>query len=172
MDYDPGAFKDFYNSVTLHLQSEEVLIDLDEINPFKKVFGDGLTAELALNLDGTLNDLNADVQYLNISNTGIRGVFNFQNLFDSNQRFKLVTTIKNLESNSRDLKRILPYHLNGVLPNSFNRMGRIQIIGTTEFSKDQLVSNNNIRTDLGAIYSDIKIDRITDLENAEYLGFI
>lgn len=172
MDYEPGAFRDFYNSVTLHLKSEDVLLDIDEINHFKKVFGTGLTAELALNIDGTLNDLNADVQYFNLSNTGIRGVFNFQNLFDSNQRFKLVTSIKNLESNSSDLKRILPHYLNGILPYSFNRMGRIQIIGTTEFSEDQLVSNNNIKTDLGAIYSDIKIDRITDLENAEYLGFI
>ncbi len=172
MDYDPGDFRDFYNSVTLHLKSEEVHLNLDEINQFNKVFGSGLTADLALNIDGTPNDLNADVQYLNISNTGIRGVFNFQNLFESKDRFKLVTTIKNLESNSNDLKRILPYHLNDVLPTSFKRMGRIQIIGTTEISKDQLLSNNNIRTDLGAIYSDIKIDHITDLENAEYLGFI
>lgn len=172
MDYDPGAFRDFYNSVTLHLKSEEVHLNLDEINQFNKVFGSGLTADLALNIDGTPNDLNADVQYLNISNTGIRGVFNFQNLFESKDRFKLVTTIKNLESNSNDLKRILPYHLNDVLPTSFKRMGRIQIIGTTEISKDQLLSNNNIRTDLGAIYSDIKIDHITDLENAEYIGFI
>ena len=172
MDYQPGDFKDFYNKVGLHLNAEEVLIDLDEINGIKKIFGSDLKADLALNLDGTLNNLSTDIQYLNISNTGIRGTFNFVNLFDTANRFKLKANIKNLESNSEDIKRILPYHLSGVLPNTIDRMGSIQIIGTTEFSNDQLISNNNIKTDLGAIYSDIKIDRIRDVEKAEYTGFI
>jgi len=172
LDYTAGGFKDFYNSVNFHLTSDEVHLNLDEFNQFKPLFGDGLEADLSLNLDGIPNDFTAAVQYLNISNTGIRGVFNIKHLFESNHKYQLEASIKNLESNPKDLKRIVPAYLDKVLPTAIDRLGKIQITGTTKFTSDHLISNNNIKTDMGTIYSDIQIDQIQDLERAMYRGFI
>ena len=79
---------------------------------------------------------------------------------------------KNLSSNYKDLKALLPNVLGKTIPKAFEKLGEFTIVGKSEITTTNIKANISIITELGFIKSNLELDKINDIDNASYVGNI
>ncbi|MEA1787406.1 translocation/assembly module TamB domain-containing protein [Arenibacter sp. GZD96] len=170
-DYDRSDFADFLNKVQVSSEFIDSEIALDEINLFYNEFGTGKKVTLSSTISGVLNDLTATNLFLFSDETGIRGDFNFKELF-SQEAFTLNADIRNLSTSYYQLRALLPNILGKSLPSSFQKLGSFTIRGTTVIAEQEINAKVNINTGIGSSYADIALTNIKNIDNASYKGFV
>ncbi|MDB9961242.1 translocation/assembly module TamB, partial [Oceanihabitans sp.] len=137
-------------------------------------FGIGQRADFSAKLTGTLNDLNVEDLNLNTSSrTRINGNINFKNLFNAaDDNFSMRGNFKNLASNYKDLKALLPNVLGESIPSIFDKLGNFSIAGQTHITSSTINADLKIDTSLGYIISNLEMKKINDIDNATYKGNI
>ncbi len=170
-NYDRKDFKDFLDKVNLEAQFSESSVSFDELNRFYNQFGADKVLLFSANLNGTLNDLNAEDLFAQSVNTGIRGDFNFKNLFSKNSPFLMDARMKNVTTSYYELRSILPNFL-GKLPSSLSKLGQFTIRGNALVSETSLSAKVNLNTAVGSSYADLVLNNINTIEEAEYKGFV
>lgn len=171
-DYDRADFADFLNKVNLDAEFIDSEIALDEANLFYDLFGTGKTVLFSSGVSGVLNDLNATNLFLQSDETGIRGDFNFKDLFSKEEPFVLNADIRNVTSSYYQIRALLPNILGKSLPSSFEKLGQFTIRGNATISETSIVTRVNINTVIGSSYSDIAISNIDNIDAANYKGFV
>lgn len=171
-NYNREDFASFTDKVNLIASFTESTIALDEINLLYDQFGKGKKVSFSSNVNGVLNDLNMEQLFLQSDHTGIRGDFNFKNLFSREGPFELDADIKDLTTSYYQLRSLLPNILGNSLPSSFQRLGQFTIRGDALISETSIVSKVNINTAIGSSYSDLELTEIDDIDNASYKGFV
>lgn len=171
-DYDREDFVDFLNKVKLEASFEESTVAFDEINLLYNEFGQGKQATFSANLSGVLNDLNTDDLFLFSDNTGIRGDFNFKNLFNKQKPFALDAKMKNVTSNYYQLNALLPNLIGNSLPSSFSKLGQFTIRGDALITNSSIDAKVNLNTAVGSSYTDIVLTNFNNIDNATYKGFV
>ncbi|ALJ04155.1 N-acetyl-gamma-glutamyl-phosphate reductase [Pseudalgibacter alginicilyticus] len=178
-----GDLKFLYNREDLQYFTDKVLVEasfrdsnilLDELNIFYNEFGANQYANFNADFSGTLNDLQTTNLRLNSSaNTKVYGDINFRNLFNKEaENFYMNGRFSHLSSTYRDLKSLLPNVLGEAIPSSFRRLGQFTIVGNSQITTSAIVADLEINTDLGLVDSKLKINKINDIDNAEYNGNI
>ena len=170
-NYERKDFSNFFDKVKVVAEFNESTIALDEINMLYNEFGKGKKVLFSTRVNGVLNDLNTESLFVQSENTGVRGNFNFKNLFNQSQPFSMNAKMKNVTTNYYELRSLLPNIL-GKLPNSFQKLGQFTIRGDALVTKSSIASKVNINTPIGSSYSDLKLTDITDINNASYTGFV
>ena len=171
-NYEKKDFSDFLNKVNVEAVFSESTIAFDEINPLYNEFGKDKVASFSANVKGYLNDLNTEDLFLNTENTGIRGDFNFKNLFSRKEPFKMTSKIKNVTSNYYELRSLMPNIIGNSLPSSFQKLGQFTIRGNTVITRSAIEAKVNINTDMGSSYADVVLSDINNIDNATYQGFV
>ena len=95
-DYNREDFADFLNKVKLTAEFKESVLAFNEVNPYFDEFGTDKTALFSTKAEGLFNDLIFKDLILSTDNTGIRGDFEFKNLFQ--QAAPLVDESRNRQS--------------------------------------------------------------------------
>ena len=164
----------FVDKVLVNANFKESNVQLDELNTFYNEFGVNQSARFSVNLSGTLNDLQANNLRLNTStNTKVYGDINFINLFNKEaNNFYMNGDFRNLSSTYKDLKALLPNVLGDAIPTSFDRLGQFTIVGNSQVTSSKVIANIEINTDLGLVDSNLEINKINDIDNANYKGNI
>lgn len=172
--YDRADFKYFTDKVLVDAKFEDSKIQLDELNTFYNEFGANQTASFSTNVSGTLNNLQTSNLRLNTNrNTRIYGDIKFENLFNKEEgNFYMNGNFSNLSSTYNDLKRLLPNVLGAAIPTSFDRLGYFTIVGNSQVTASTVVADIKIDTELGFVDSNLKINKINDIDNAAYKGNI
>ncbi len=172
--YDREDLQFFTDKVNLDANFTESNIALDELNTFYNEFGVNQRAQMSVKLSGTLNDLQADNLVLNTSRrTQIRGDINFKNLFNSKEgNFVMAGKFRNLSSNYRDLKALLPNVLGKSIPSAFDKLGDFSMNGTSRITANDIDADLEINTGLGYVISDLSMKKLDDIDNASYTGNI
>ncbi|WP_340202332.1 translocation/assembly module TamB domain-containing protein [Ascidiimonas sp. W6] len=170
--YDRKDFGDFLNKVKIEAIFNDSEVALDEVNTFYNEFGQGKLITFSTDINGVLNDFEAQGMILESGNSIIRGDFNFKNIFTSTQPFRLDAGIENISSSYNQLKSLLPDILGNTLPSSFEKFGQFTIRGNSVITESFIDARVNLFTDLGSSYSDMKLTSIEDIDNASYEGFI
>lgn len=170
--YNRDDLQFFTDKVSLTATFDEASIATNDLNTFYNEFGKNQLANFTADFSGTLNNLQVDNLKLNtIKNTKVYGNINFENLFnDEADNFKMKGQFTNLSSTYKDLKVLLPNILGESIPSSLDKLGNFTLRGYTEITSNSIVSNNTIQTSLGLIKSELKMNRINDVENAKYQG--
>ncbi len=176
-----GNVKFSYIREDLQYFTDKVLVDasfndsnvlLDELNTFYDEFGRNQHAKFSVDLSGTLNDLKAKNLKLNTSTkTKVYGDLDFKNLFNKEpDNFVMDGQFNNLTSTYKDLRALLPNVLGEAIPSSFDRLGKFVIRGNSKVTSSNVDANVTIETELGFIDSDLSIQKINDIDKANYKG--
>ncbi|MFX0558386.1 translocation/assembly module TamB domain-containing protein [Maribacter sp. CXY002] len=171
-NYNREDFKDFLNKVNVVANFEESIVSFDEINLLYNEFGSGKSATFTTNLNGVLNDLNVEDLFLFSDNTGIRGDFNFKNLFNKQKSFVLNAQMKNITSSYYQLNALLPNLIGNSLPSTFSKLGQFTIRGGAMVTNSSVDAKVNINTAIGSSYADIVLSDFDNIDDATYVGFI
>ncbi len=171
MDYDKGDFLDFINKVKFNSEFTESKVSFDEINLLYDQFGKGKEVSFSSKVTGVLNDLTASDLFLVSDYTGVRGSFNFKNLFDRNEQFVMNADIRDLSTSYYQLRSLMPNVLGKTLPSVFEKLGEFTIRGNATVTENSINSKVNINTAIGSSYSDLELTNIRDIDNASYKGF-
>ncbi|WP_238857894.1 translocation/assembly module TamB domain-containing protein [Poritiphilus flavus] len=171
-DYDRKDFADFLNKVNITAQFNESTVGLDEVNRLYDQFGEEKSATFSSNVKGVLNDLNVEQLFLSSDNTGIRGDFNFKNLFSREEPFLMVADIKNITTSYYQLRSLLPNILGKSLPSSFQKIGQFTIRGDATVSENSINAQINLNSRIGSSYADLDLTDVNNIDNANYKGFV
>ncbi len=171
-NYERKDFADFLNKVNITANFEDSTVSLDEVNKLFDQFGSGKKISFSSNVSGVLNDLSTTDLFLQSDNTGIRGDFNFKNLFENDGDFVLDAKIKNVTSSYYALRALLPNILGKTLPSSFQKFGQFTIRGESKITKKAIKARININTAVGSSYADVELTNIDHIDNASYKGFV
>lgn len=170
--YQREDFQDFLNKVQLNASFTESQVSFDELNLLYDQFGKGKTVDFSADLSGVLNSLEVSDLYMYTDNTGIRGDFEFQNLFDREKDFVMNADLRNLTTSYYQLRSILPNLLGKSLPSSFQQLGQFTLRGETTVSETSIDARVNLSTDIGESFADLELTQINNIDNASYNGFI
>jgi len=170
-NYDRKDFKDFLNKVNVVATFNESTVAFDEINLLYNQFGKGKKVLFSSDINGVLNDLNAEKLFLQSDNTGIRGDFNFKNLFSKKESFVMNAQMKNITSSYYELRSLLPNIL-GTLPTTFKKLGQFTLRGNTVVTETSIDAKVNLNSAIGSSYADLELTNINNIDNARYKGFV
>lgn len=171
-DYDREDFANFLDKVNVTAHFNESLVALDEINLLYPEFGKGKEVTFSTQINGVLNDLSAESLFLESDNTGIRGDFNFKNLFTGDDPFVIDAKIRNVTTSYYQLRSLLPNILGNSLPSLFKKLGQFTVRGDAQISETSIISKINLNTAIGSSYSDLELTEIDQIDNASYKGFV
>ncbi|WP_282050964.1 translocation/assembly module TamB domain-containing protein [Maribacter aquivivus] len=171
-NYNREDFKDFLNKVNVVAEFKDSNVAFDEVNLLYNEFGKGKEVTFNANVNGVLNDLNTDNLFLFSDDTGIRGDFNFKNLFSKQKPFSLNAEMKNVTSSYYQLNALLPNLIGKSLPSSFSKLGQFTIRGNAFITNSSVDAKVNLNTAVGSSYADIFLSDFNNIDNATYKGFI
>ncbi|MFT4832305.1 MAG: hypothetical protein ACI815_001958, partial [Psychroserpens sp.] len=107
-NYNREDFEDFLNKVNITAVFEESTVSFDEVNLLYSEFGSGKEAYFSANINGVLNDLYTTDLFLQSDNTGVRGDFNFKNLFTKADPFVINAQMRNVTTSYYELRSLMP----------------------------------------------------------------
>jgi hypothetical protein len=171
-NYDRKDFSDFLNRVNIDAEFNESIVAFDEINRLYNEFGKGKEVAFSAKLDGVLNDLNVEDLFLQSDNTGVRGDFNFKNLFSNNEAFFMESNMRNVTTSYYELRALMPNILGKSLPSAFSKLGQFTIRGEAEVGETSVKAKVNINTVIGSSYADLELTNFDNIDNAQYKGFV
>ncbi len=170
--YKRKDLKFFTEKVQIEANFKDTRINLGELDVFYPEFGATQNISFDAELNGTLNAL--EVYNLNLESDGksrIVGDFIFKNLKSSElQPFYMNAKLKELSSNYKDLKEILPRILGQKLPSTLSSLGIFSTKGIISMSDQKITIDCDIRTELGEIYADLNLNDIKEIDAASYNG--
>ncbi len=170
-NYERKDFKEFLDKVKVVAAFDESTVAFDEINLLYDQFGKGKKVLFSSNINGVLNDLNAEKLFVLSDNTGIRGDFNFKNLFSKSEPFSMDAKMKNVTSSYYELRSLMPNIL-GKLPTTFKKLGQFTVRGDAVVTETSIQAKVNLNTAVGSSYVDAELTNIDNIDNAKYKGFI
>lgn len=171
-NYERKDFANFLDKVNVEAEFTESTVALNEINNLYNEFGEGKVVTFSSTINGVLNDLNMEKLFLHTNNTGIRGDFNFKNLFSKRENFKMTAKMKNVTSSYYEMRALMPRILGKSLPSSFQKLGQFTVRGNTDVTQSTIEAKVNLNTDIGSSYADIVLSDFDDIDNATYKGFV
>ena len=171
-NYDRSNFADFLNKVAVEASFEESTVLMDEINLLYDEFGKGKLVTFSSNVSGYLNNLNLEELFMTSDNSGIRGNFNFKNLFDKQQPFVMEANMRNVTTSYYELRALMPNILGNSLPSTFQKLGQFTARGIATISPSTIDAELNLNTAIGSSYADLEMADINNIDAATYTGFV
>ncbi|PIE99816.1 MAG: DUF490 domain-containing protein [Maribacter sp.] len=172
-DYERKDFKDFLNKVRLTAEFTDSDLASDDINLLYDQFGAGKVASFSAEVNGVLNDLNADNLFLLSENTGVRGDFSFKNLFAKKKPFVMKAKMKNVTSTYYELRSLMPNFISSKsMSSTFSKFGQFTVRGETTVTESSVKAKVNLNTVVGSSYVDLELTDFNNIDNAGYKGFV
>ena len=172
LDYERVDFQDFYNKVLFHGDFDDSYLAASDINAFYPAFDPDEVFYFSTQIDGPLNDLQLERLLLNASATALRGDFRLKHLFHAQLPFQIEATLRALEAQYGGLVRLMPQVLGRNIPSSLERLGPFTMRGSAEIGSDMLHAKMNVSSSLGAMYTDLNLSNIQNIDQGVYQGFI
>ena len=171
-DYEREDLAEFTDKVQVTAGFRESVVSLDEVNLFYDEFGSGKTAQFSTLVSGTLNDLRLEDLLLVTDNTGIRGTFEFDNLFSSEKPFRMEADMRDVTTSYYQLRGLLPNLLGNSLPRTIERLGQFTIRGDAVVTESSVEAQVNINSGIGSSYADLHLTDVNNINTASYKGFV
>lgn len=169
--YGPEGMSNFEDNVEWEARLEQTVVGTDDLNLFYNEFGRDLDITVDGTLTGTLNHFylrNAKVRF---GNSRLSGDYHFLNLV-SDDVYLIESPNHVIATNDRDLSRLLPRILGGILPQQTAKFGNFILRGATKLDGDYIETVGDISTAVGSIKLDVELANIHDFSDAVYQGGI
>ena len=174
LDYQRKDLKSFSEKVQVSGFFVNSNLDLEEFNLLYDEFGANQKVEFSTSFSGTLeNLLFEDFNLNNSRNTSIIGSLRFSKLFaSSSDDFELDGEFEKISSNYEELVALLPRVLGNTIPSGFKALGRFNLSGQANVTKESVKAVMDVTTDIGDFFIDLNLDEIELIDNASYTGKI
>ncbi len=172
--YNREDLQYFTDKVEVEAHFKNSNIQLDELNLIYNEFGRNQQARFSVDITGTLNNLKTtNLNLRSNRNTRILGRATFKNLFNKEENnFVMDGRFSNVTSTYKDLKSLLPNVIGEAVPSTFERLGLFTVVGNTKITSTEINADIEIDTEIGFVDSNLKIDKVNDIDNANYKGRI
>ena len=174
LDYQRKDLKSFSEKVQVSGFFVNSNLDLDEFSLLYDEFGANQKVEFSTSFSGTLeNLLFEDFNLNNSRNTSIIGSLRFSKLFaPSSDNFELDGKFEKISSNYEELVALLPRVLGNTIPSGFKALGRFNLSGQANVTKESVKAVMDVNTNIGDFFIDLNLDEIELIDNASYKGKI
>ena len=174
LDYQRKDLKSFSEKVQVSGFFVNSNLDLDEFSLLYDEFGANQKVEFSTSFSGTLeNLLFEDFNLNNSRNTSIIGSLRFSKLFaPSSDNFELDGKFEKISSNYEELVALLPRVLGNTIPSGFKALGRFNLSGQANVTKESVKAVMDVNTNIGDFFIDLNLDEIELIDNASYTGEI
>ena len=156
------------------IQIDKSQLATNDIRYFYKEMGANQIFSMRARVTGALNDLTMKgLRLTDSKNSQIYGDVNFKNLFGKDhQRFYMKGNFDKVSSNYDNLVKLLPNVLGKKLPSSLKKIGQFNLRGKAEISATAIAADFYMATQLGNIQSNLEINDLDNIDNAQYRGNI
>ncbi|MDA9026330.1 translocation/assembly module TamB [Flavobacteriaceae bacterium] len=174
LDYQRKDLKSFSEKVQVSGFFVNSNLDLDEFSLLYDEFGANQKVEFSTSFSGTLeNLLFEDFNLNNSRNTSIIGSLRFSKLFaPSSDNFELDGKFEKISSNYEELVALLPRVLGNTIPSVFKALGRFNLSGQANVTKESVKAVMDVNTNIGDFFIDLNLYEIELIDNASYTGEI
>ena len=174
LDYQRKDLKSFSEKVQVSGFFVNSNLDLDEFSLLYDEFGANQKVEFSTSFSGTLeNLLFEDFNLNNSRNTSIIGSLRFSKLFaPSSDNFELDGKFEKISSNYEELVALLPRVLGNTIPSGFKALGRFNLSGQANVTKESVKAVMDVNTNIGDFFIDLNLYEIELIDNASYTGEI
>ncbi|WP_420600883.1 translocation/assembly module TamB domain-containing protein [Flagellimonas sp.] len=171
-NYNRKDFAEFLDKVQIKAYFDESKVSLNDINALYDEFGTDKMVSFTGDVSGVLNQLKVQDLFVQSENTGIRGDFEFDNMFSQEAPFIMRADIENITSSYYQLRSLLPSILGKNIPSSLQKLGQFTVRGDAEVTETSLDVQVNLNTAIGSSYADLQMTNIQTNDDASYIGFI
>lgn len=171
--YKKEDLSDFVNKVQIKARFNESEVAVQDV----KNFYDELNGNDILSLQGSLNGTLNNFELKNLISSSekglkIQGDLYFVNAVSRERGFVFEGDLVNLTATYRELRNILPNVLGKNLPTEFGKIGKFNLNGKVKVTPDQIQTDINVNSQIGALKTDLQISNIDNIDYAKYDGKI
>lgn len=169
--YDVG-FLDFINTGLIEGELRESHLSTNDLQVFYEPFGKDQTIVISSNLSGSLNNLKLNnLELHGMDRTSVHGDVVLQGAFTEEMNdFKMAGEFDEFSSNYYDLVNLLPSVLKDKLPPTLRDFGNLRLKGNTVVTKNSLIADVDINTQLGSAKADIVMNNLSNSAAVNYKG--
>ncbi len=171
-DYPINGLANFATDVEWNMNLTPSKVNSEDIRIFYNELGANIDFNIESKMEGTLNDFTLSNNAITFQNSSVNGDFNFVNLIEDRDNFKILSEEHLIHTNHFDLRRLLPNILGRVMPEELKKLGSVSIYGKSIVSDNSIYTDGVWNTDLGTAEIDLGLGDIKDFENAYYYGEI
>ena len=171
--YNREDLADFNNKVNIKADFSNSSLSVLDLKKYYFELNGNDIINFSGKLRGTLN--NFDLKTLDLytqSGMKITGDLAFVNAVNSERGFVFEGDLKNLTATHKELKRILPNVLGNTLPTELDKFGKFIASGLIKVTPNQISASVQVKSQIGAIVSDLEILNIEKIDEASYNGKI
>lgn len=174
LSYDRKDFSDFNNKVLFDIKIDSGMVATNDVKCFYNEMGKNQIFHLKSKIRGTLNDFYVtNLNLIDGNKSIIKGDINFKNLFPrSPGKFFMKGDFDKISSNYKNITQLLPNILGKKLPTSLQKLGQFHFTGTAEVTQKYLDADFVMNSDLGLIESNLSINNIDNIDQANYKGTV
>lgn len=172
LNHGGKLYSDFYNDVVITANLKDSELSTNDLNSFYNEFGANQIISINGDIKGTLNDFTLNNAKLNSGSTRLSGDFKFKDLLQGNNSYAITMINHSVTTSFFELRRLMPRVLGAVLPVELKTLGTFTFKGNTSVSSQDLITDSNIRTDIGNVTANLILGNISDFDNAFYSGVV
>lgn len=174
LNYNEGDLSEFTDRVVMDvIFGETSKLATNDLNHFYPEFIEDRIFDFRVNATGTLNDFLADKLIISDQNMLLSADLAFKNITVAGERdFSISGKITEINTSNKTIKELLPRVLGDKLPDVLDNAGKVSLNGNIYLDRNNINLQSDIRTQLGNLTTDLKMQDITNSENTSYQGKI
>ena len=171
--YKTGGLADFSDAVNIEANFKESKVKILDLKKFYKELNGGDVVSFSGKLNGNLNDFDLKKLILTTEKgIHLNGDLSFKNAVNSERGFIFNSDLNNLTATYKELRGILPNVLGKILPSELDKLGQFDLQGKVQLTTSFIEANVQVKSQIGAFISDLKITEISAIDTASYSGDI
>lgn len=172
LNYNEGDLSEFTDRVVMDvIFDENSKLATNDLNHFYPEFSEDKIFDFRVNATGTLNDFLADKLFISDQNMLLNADLAFKNITVAGERdFSISGKITEINTSNKTVKELLPRVLGDKLPDVLDNAGKVSLNGNIYLDRNNINLKSDIRTQLGNLTTDLKMQDITNSENTSYQG--
>lgn len=163
------SMSNFENDVLITASLNESIIASEDLNTFYNEFGSGQKMQISTEINGHLNDFQANRTLIRIGTSEFRGDFDFKNLINS-EPIRISAQHHDIQTNYYDLRRLMPEIFGNSLPEELKELRDFRLTGNSSLFADEIQTNSNLSSAIGRARIDLVLGNIENIDNAYYTG--
>ena len=172
LNYNPGDLSEFTDRVVVDvIFDENSKLSTNDLNHFYPEFSEDKIFDFRVKATGTLNDFLAENLFLSDENMFLNADLAFKNITVAGERdFSISGKITEINTSNKTLRNLLPRVLGESLPELLDHAGKISLNGNIYLDRNNINLQSDIRTPIGNLTTDLKMQQITKPEKTSYQG--
>lgn len=171
--YTREDLANFNDKVLINAEFDNSIISNTDLKKYYNELNGFDVFKIKGNLKGKMNRFSLK-QFSLVSKNGLQiyGDLNFANAVNVERGFEFNGNFRKLTANYLKLKHLMPNVLGKTMPSELEKFGDFDVVGNVFVTQDEVKATLDLKSDIGALNTDLQISNIVNIDNAKYEGNI